>query len=139
MTWNAVIVFASVGLVNAVVFAVLDGLGCPRPGSDRSPCCRAWPGSSPGRSHRASWRASGVRASTRWGILASGVALVPLTFSWVVPAVAAQALLAFVDYRVLVLANVVVVIGAGLVALRLPGAAARDASDAQVTRGDVSA
>ena len=44
------------------------------------------------------------------------------------------ALLAFVDHRLLVLANVVVVVAAGLVALRLRRTPDPDVSDAQVTR-----
>jgi MFS family permease len=189
MTWNAVIVFASVGLVNAVVFAVLDGLGLPA----------AWLGPLTVLQGVAGFVAGAVtpRLMIRFGrprvyalgIIACGLALVPLMFAWVIPALAGQALLgfgvtaaviawiterqvrtperlqgrvaaaghlvnnlpgtvvtaigagllAFVDYRVLVLANAVVVIGAGLVALRLrdaadPDASAPDASDAQVTR-----
>lgn len=169
MTWNAVIVFASIGIVNAVVFAVLDGLGLPA----------AWLGPLVVLQGVAGFVAGAVtpRLMVRFGrprvyalgIVAVGVALVPFAFGWVAPAVAAQALLgfgvtaaiiawtterqvrtpdrlqgrvaaaghlvnnlpstvvtaigagllAFVDYRVLVLANAVVVIGAGLAALRL--------------------
>ncbi|GAA2219752.1 hypothetical protein GCM10010413_08090 [Promicromonospora sukumoe] len=169
MTWNAVIVFASVGLVNAVVFAVLDGLGLPA----------AWLGPITVLQGVAGFVAGAVtpRLMLRYGrprvyalgVLAVGVSLVPFAFQWVIPAVAAQALLgfgvtaaviawvterqvvtpdrlqgrvaaaghlvnnlpgtlvtalgagllAFVDYRLLVLVNVVVVVGAGLVALRL--------------------
>ncbi|MFI9485609.1 MFS transporter [Promicromonospora sp. NPDC052451] len=187
MTWNAVVVFASVGLVNAVVFAVLDGLGLPA----------AWLGPLTVLQGVAGFVAGAVtpRLMLRFGrprvyalgILASGVALVPLMFGWVVPAVAGQALLGFgvtaaviawvterqvrtpdrlqgrvaaaghllnnlpgtvvtalgagllavVDYRLLVLANVVVVIVAGLAALRLrdpapapdPGAAPDPSTD----------
>jgi MFS family permease len=169
MTWNAVIVFASVGLVNAVVFAVLDGLGLPA----------AWLGPLTVLQGVAGFVAGAVtpRLMLRFGrprvyalgIIAGGLALVPLMFGWVIPVVASQALLGFgvtaaviawtterqvrtpdrlqgrvaaaghlvnnlpgtvvtaigagllavVDYRVLVLANAVVVIGAGLAALRL--------------------
>jgi MFS family permease len=178
MTWNAVIVFASVGLVNAVVFAVLDGLGLPA----------AWLGPLTVLQGVAGFVAGAVtpRLMLRYGrprvyalgILSSGVALVPLALGWVVPAVASQALLgfgvtaaiiawvterqvrtpdrlqgrvaaaghlvnnlpgtvvtaigagllAFVDYRVLVLTNALVVIAAGLAALRLRDATAPDPS-----------
>jgi MFS family permease len=174
MTWNAVLVFASTGLVNAVVFAVLDGLGLPA----------AWLGPLVVLQGVAGFVAGAVvpRLMLRYGrsrvyalgVLATGVALVPLLFGWVVPVVAAQALLgfgvttaiiawtterqvrtpdrlqgrvaaaghlvnnlpgtvvtavgagllAFVDYRLLVLANVLLVVGAGLVALRLRGGTA---------------
>lgn len=183
MTWNAVVVFASVGLVNAVAFAVLDGLGLSA----------AWLGPLTVLQGVAGFVAGAVtpRLMIRFGrprvyavgITAAGVALVPLMFSWVIPAVAGQALLgfgvtaaviawiterqvrtperlqgrvaaagnlvnnlpgtavtalgagllAFVDYRLLLLVNVVVVVGAGLVALRLRDATTSDVSDAEVT------
>ncbi|WP_369371588.1 MFS transporter [Promicromonospora sp. Populi] len=169
MTWNAVIVFASVGVVNAVVFSVLDGLGMSA----------AWLGPLTVLQGVAGFVAGAVtpRLMIRFGrpriyalgIIGSGVALVPLMSGWVIPAVACQALLgfgltsaiiawtterqvrtperlqgrvaaaghlvnnlpgtvvtaigagllAFVDYRLLVLFSVVVTIGAGLLALRL--------------------
>lgn len=183
MTWNAVIVFASVGLVNAVVFAVLDGLGLSA----------AWLGPLTVLQGVAGFVAGAVtpRLMLRLGrprvyalgIIAAGVALVPLMFGWVIPAIMGQALLGFgvtaaiiawiterqvrtpdrlqgrvaaaghlvnnlpgtvvtaigagllavVDYRVLILANVVVVVAAGLAALRLRGATTPDVSDARVT------
>lgn len=182
MTWNAVVVFASTGLVNAVVFAVLDGLGLPS----------AWLGPLVVLQGVAGFVAGAVtpRLMLRFGrprvyalgIVAVGVALVPFAFGWVILMVAAQAvlgfgvtaaviawtterqirtpdrlqgrvaaaghlvnnlpgtvvtaigagLLPFVDYRVLVLANALVVLGAGLTALRLRGATAPDVPDAAV-------
>lgn len=175
MTWNAVVVFAATGLVNAVVFAVLDGLGLPA----------AWLGPLIVLQGVAGFAAGAFvpRLMLRYGrprvyalgVLASGVALVPLLFGWVAPVVASQALLgfgvttaviawtterqvrtpdrlqgrvaaaghlvgnlpgtvvtavgagllAFVDYRLLVLANVLLVVGAGLAALRLRDATPR--------------
>lgn len=179
MTWNAVVVFASTGIVNAVVFAVLDGLGLPA----------AWLGPLVVLQGVAGFVAGAVtpRLMARFGrprvyalgIVAVGVSLVPLVLGWVIPAVLSQALLGFgltaaiiawiterqvrtpdrlqgrvaaaghlvnnlpgtvvtaigagllavVDYRLLVLVNAVVVIAAGLVALRLRDPAQASAPD----------
>ncbi|MFI6423533.1 MFS transporter [Promicromonospora sp. NPDC050880] len=189
MTWNAVIVFASVGLVNAVVFAVLDGLGLPAawlgPVTVLQGVCGFVAGA---LTPRLMLRLGRPRVYAL-GILASGVALVPLMFGSVVLAVAGQALLGFgvtaaviawvterqvrtpdrlqgrvaaaghllnnlpgtavtalgagllavVDYRLLVLANAIVVIAAGMAALRLREAGSAPdsggAPDQEGTRG----
>lgn len=169
MTWNAVIVFASVGLVNAVVFAVLDGLGLPAAWLGPLTVLQGIAGFAAGALAPRLMIRFGRPAVYAAGILAAGLGLVPLLFHWVVPAVAGQAVLGFgvtaaiiawvterqvrtpdrlqgrvaaaghlvnnlpgtlvtalgagllavVDYRVLVLVNVVVVLVAGLAALRL--------------------
>lgn len=169
MTWNAVVVFAATGLVNAVVFAVLDGLGLPAAWLGPLVVLQGVAGFVAGATVPGLMLRYGRPRIYALGVLATGLALVPIVFEWVIPVIAGQALLGFgltaaiiawtterqvrtpdrlqgrvaaaghlvnnlpgtlvtaagagllavVDYRLLVLVNVVAVVAAGLMALRL--------------------